>query len=71
MAIRENEDGFNPEYFCQDGCGAIIYEDRLPWKMTDRVKNMKADDMSAIFQKYLDELGVSATIGRQSVEFFG
>ena len=39
--------------------------------MTDRVKNMKADDMSAIFQKYLDELGVSATIGRQSVEFFG
>lgn len=49
----------------------FIYEDRLPWEMTDRVKNMKADDMSAIFQKYLDELGISATIGRQSVEIFG
>lgn len=71
MAIQNNEDGFYPEYFSQDGYGAVIYEDRLPWEMTERVKNMKADDMSAIFQKYLDELGISASIGRQSVEFYG
>ncbi len=70
-AIQKNEDGFEPEYFHHEGCGAVIYEERMPWEMTNRVKAMKADDMSAIFQKYLDELGVSATIERQSVEFCG
>ena len=71
MAIQENEDGFNPRYFSQDGYGAVLYEDRLPWEMTERVKAMKADDMSAIFKKYLDELGISASIDRQSVELYG
>ena len=71
LAIQQNEEDFNPEYFCCDGYSAVIYEDRLPWEMSDRVKNMKAEDMEAIFKKYLDELGISATIGRQSVEFSG
>ena len=71
MAIQNNEDGFNPEYFFDNGCGAVMYEDRLPWEMSERVKNMKAEDMAAIFQKYLDTLGISAPIGRQSVEYYG
>lgn len=69
--IQENEEGFYPGYFYNDGYGAIMYEDRLPWEMTDRVKNMTAEDMEAIFKKYLNELGVSATVERQSVEFWG
>ncbi|MCR4903945.1 MAG: hypothetical protein K6A23_13885 [Butyrivibrio sp.] len=69
MAIQKNEDDFDPEYFCQDGCGAIIYKDRAPWEMSERVKKMSEADMSAIFKKYLDELDVSATIRRQSVLF--
>ena len=48
-----------------------IYLLLRPTGMTDRVKNMTAEDMEAIFKKYLDELGVSATVERQSVEFWG
>lgn len=70
-AIQENEDGFYPEYFNQDGSGVILYEDRMPWEMTERVKNMTEDNMSAIFKKYLDELGVSANISRQYLEMYG
>ena len=71
MAIQNNEDGFNPEYFFDNGCGAVMYEDRQPWEMSERVKNMKAEDMTAIFEKYLDDLGTSASVGRQSVEYYG
>ncbi len=71
IAIQENEDGFNPEYFHFEEYGAVLYKDRLPWEMTDRVKNMRAEDMAAIFQKYLNELGISASVSRQSVEFYG
>jgi len=71
MAIRDNEEGFDPEYYYDDGCGAIIYPDRQPWDMSERVKAMSKDDMAAVFQKYLDDLGIKATIGRQTVEFFG
>ena len=70
-ALQRNEDDFYPEYYSHDGDGAVIYEDRFPWEMTDRVKNMTADDMTAIFTKYLDELGIKANLGRQYIEFFG
>lgn len=39
--------------------------------MSERVKNMKAEDMTAIFEKYPDDLGISASVGRQSVEYYG
>ncbi len=71
MAIQENEDGFAPEYLSHEGYGVIVYKDRQPWEMTDRVKAMKTEDMSAIFKKYLDDLGTSAPIERQSVVFYG
>lgn len=45
-----------------DECGAV---------MSERVKNMKAEDMTAIFEKYPDDLGISASVGRQSVEYYG
>ena len=40
MAIQQNEDGFYPEYFTYDGYGAVIYEDRQPWEMSERERNM-------------------------------
>ena len=52
-----------------DSCERWIEE--YQWEMSERVKNMKAEDMAAIFQKYLDTLGISAPIGRQSVEYYG
>ncbi len=71
QAIQTHEEGFDPEYFSMDDYGVIVYTERMPWEMSERVKKMSIDDMSAIFQKYLDILGARATIERQSVTFWG
>ena len=73
MAINENEEDFNVacyhgEYDEED---AILYEDRLPWEMSKRVREMNADDMSAVFEKYLEEIHSLAPVERQSVEYYG
>ena len=71
MAIQQNEDGFQPRCFQGSYHGeAIMYEDRQPWEMPKRVLTMKAADMDAIYEKYLDELGVSAHADRQSIEYW-
>ncbi len=70
-AIQENEEGFYPEYILFENCGAILYEDRMPWEMSERVKKMSAKDMADIFQKYLDFLNITASIERQSIEMWG
>ncbi len=72
-AINEHEEGFdvvyaNGEYFDE---ASVLYEDRMPWEMSDRVKSMKDDDMEEVFRKYLDILGITVDISRQSVEYYG
>ena len=72
-AINEHEEGFdvvyaNGEYEHES---SVLYEDRMPWEMSDRIKSMKADDMREVFRKYLDILGITADISRQSVEYYG
>lgn len=72
-AINENEEGFdvvyaNGEYSDE---ASVLYKDRMPLDMSDRVKSMKADDMREVFRKYLDVLGITADIiSRQSVEYY-
>lgn len=34
-------------------------------------EEMQADDMEEVFRKYLDILGITADISRQSVEYYG
>lgn len=72
-AINENEDGFDVDYYDGEYEEAIAYEDRAPWEMSDRVKQMKnREDMKAIFAKYLNELDIKEfAFERQSVEFWG
>ena len=41
---------------------SVLYEDRMPWDMSDRVKAMKADGMREVFRKYLSILGIEADI---------
>ena len=70
-AIQDNEEDFYPDYFDEVGGSFIIYDERLPWEMSDRVKKMSAADMTAIFRKYLDELDVDVDVGRQCIEYEG
>ena len=64
MAINENEEDFDVtcchgEYSDEN---AILYEDRLPWEMSNRVRQMKSEDMSAVFEKYLKEIHLLTSI---------
>ena len=73
-AISENEDGIDVQYCCgeYDSENSILYSDRLPWEMSERVRNMNENDMAEIFMKYLRELGINkAVCERQSVEYYG
>lgn len=71
-AICEAEEGFNVSYHNSEYDETVImYEERLPWEMSERVKSMTAEDMKNVFQKYLDELKVKAEIGYQEVEYYG
>lgn len=70
--INENEEGIDVQYCCgkYDNENSILYTDRLPWEMSDRVKNMNENDMAEIFIKYLRELGINeAVCEKQSVEY--
>ena len=73
-AINNNEKDFYVEclqgvYFYEN---AILYEDRQPWHMSDRVKGMTAKDMGEVFKKYLKELGLeNIEPDEYSVEFYG
>lgn len=72
-AINQNEEDFNVEY-CDGEYpeeSAILYEDRQPWDMSERVKNMKPDDMRELFNKYLVPLDITAEVSRRSVEYYG
>ena len=73
-AINENENGIDVQYCCgeYDSENSILYSDRLPWEMSERVRNMNENDMAEIFMKYLRELGINeAVCERQSVEYYG
>lgn len=70
-AINENEDGFYVTYIDTGHESAIIYEIKFPWEMSERVKKMTADDMTAVFKKYLDEIEVSTTVARKLIECYG
>ena len=72
-AITINEEDFIVNYFCnEDGDEIIIYEDRQPWEMSDRVRAMSADDMRKVFGKYLKDLNISdEVVERQSIEMWG
>lgn len=74
MAINENEKDFYVEYCSGEYSeeNSIIYTDRLPWEMSDRVKAMTCEDMTEVFMKYLRELGINNDVcDRQSVEYYG
>ena len=57
-AMLENEEGFDVEYLCGEETYAVMYVNRFPWEMSNRVKKMKLEDMEAVFKKYLDELNL-------------
>lgn len=67
-AIKENEN-IDVAYFNGDESGAILYADRQPWLMTSKEKALTKEGLIAIFQKYLDELGIKAEPGMYSVSF--
>ena len=71
LAIANNEPDFNVAYYSCDGYGAIMYEDRQPFDMTERERHMTQDDMDTIFLRYINDLSVDARPGRVSVEFYG
>lgn len=63
---------FTSEVNDETGEGAVLYMDRAPWEIEDKVRGMSEDDMKAIFAKYLAELGVTEFyFDRQSIEFWG
>ena len=72
-AITINEEDFSVDYYCNDdGEEIIIYVDRQPWEMSDRVRAMSADDMRKVFAKYLKEFNISdEVVERQSIEMWG
>ena len=67
-AIKENE-CIDVAYYNGDESGAILYADRQPWEMTSREKALTKEDLTAIFQKYLGEIGVIGTADKYSVKF--
>lgn len=70
LAMNENEEGFDVSFCCgeYDEETAVIYTNRLPWQMSERVRSMTIDDMDAVFAKYIGELGVKAEADYLSVE---
>ena len=73
--INSNEKDFEVGYFAGEYYeeDSVMYEDRQPWDMSDRVKAMSADDMRDVFMTYLEELGITdrSVVGRCSVEYYG
>ena len=69
QAIQEQEKGFEPGYFQGEDEEAVMYPAGMPWDMTEREKAMSEEDMTAIFRKYLTELGVSPQIEWVEVGF--
>ena len=70
-AIQENEDGFDVEDYTGEDEEAVMYVDRMPWEMSDRVKKMTFEDMEAVFRKYLNELDIKTNFDRQTVHYWG
>lgn len=74
IAVNNNEANFDVDYLKGEDTGAVVYCDRQPWEMSDRVKQMTEEDMENVFRKYLAELHLpyaEIAVERQSVLFCG
>lgn len=73
--IMTRETGIRFDYRAgQDDCGSeptIMFPDTLPWFLNDKEKELTAETLSEICNKYISEIGTSFKPNFVSVEYFG